>query len=339
MDLQKFEQRKKDHITQSLRDENQATGGARFEDVRLIHEALPEINFDEITLETKRLGRPVSVPFYVCGMTAGHAGANEINEKIASVCERRGWAMGVGSQRRELTEKDDVDHWSEFKDRFSRLEVYGNIGISQAIVESPETLQKLVDGLGARGLFIHLNALQEVIQPEGTPQFKGGVAAIERLSETLSVPVLLKETGCGFSIDTLNRLAQVNVAAIDVSGYGGTHWGRIEGARAQEKSFSATAAQTFRGWGVSTLDSVMNAVKSQGKWEIWASGGVRNGLDAAKLIALGADQVGFAQPVLRAVMESEAALEHWMEQVEKELKVALFCTGCDTLESLRGKIA
>jgi isopentenyl-diphosphate delta-isomerase len=194
---------------------------------------------------------------------------------------------------------------------------------------------KLVENLSAGALFIHANAMQEALQPEGTPEFRGALKALEKLCRKSPVPVVLKETGCGFSLATIQRVKNIGLAALDVSGYGGTHWGRIEGGRAEKQSLQAQGALTFAGWGESTVDSLANAVRAKGKLEIWASGGIRSGLDAAKALALGARRVGFAKPALEAALLGEEALGQWMSQMEFELKVALFCTGSESPEALR----
>jgi len=183
-----------------------------------------------------------------------------------------------------------------------------------------------------------LNALQEVIQPEGTPTFTGGIKALRALATRLSVPLILKETGCGFSPRTLEKIRGLKLAAVDVSGLGGTHWGRIEGVRAERggDSLRARTAETFANWGVTTVESVRAAAKILPKsTEIWASGGVRTGLDAAKFISLGATRVGFAKPALEAALLGERELAVWMETVEFELRTALFCAGYRTPAALR----
>jgi isopentenyl-diphosphate delta-isomerase len=330
-----FEERKRDHIRYSLDSATQTFGWSGLERIRLRHEALPELNFDELNLSSACVGKTLPTPFYISGMTAGHGDAPRLNRMLARASEARGWAMGVGSQRRDLENPDSIDGWSRFRAEFPRLQLFGNLGIAQVITSPVAEIQKLVDAIQATGIAVHLNAMQEAIQPEGTPQFSGGLRALERLCKSLSVPVVLKETGCGFSKKTLTRLAQTGLAAIDLSGLGGTHWGRIEGMRAPRGSLQARAAVTFAHWGESTVDSVRSAREILPELELWASGGVRSGLDAAKLIALGAHRVGYAQPALQAAMESEAALIAWMEQMEFELKVALFCTGCRTPSDLR----
>jgi isopentenyl-diphosphate delta-isomerase len=351
MDIAQFEGRKREHIQLALDPANQAShsGGPLslthptcMDQVQLIHEALPDVDFDEIRLEARCLGKPAKTPFYVAGMTAGHADAFRLNRDLAVACERRGWAMGVGSQRRELESRgsENLDQWKKLREEVPGLTLFANLGVAQIIDAPVSEMIRVVQSLGAQALAIHLNALQEVIQPEGTPHFRGAFAAIERVVGELGnagIPVLLKETGCGFSRATLERVARLSLAAVDVSGLGGTHWGRIEGARAPAGSIHAEASHTFGNWGVSTAESVRNARDAfvTKSIEVWASGGVRSGLDAAKLIALGADRVGYAKPALEAALAGEEALDHWMRLQEFELKTALFCTGCRAPEELR----
>ena len=210
-----------------------------------------------------------------------------------------------------------------------------NLGLAQLIASPTDRVRSLLDATGSQALCVHLNSLQEMLQPEGTPAFRGGVEALIRAVEGLDVPVVVKETGCGISGRTASRLQEAGVAAIDVSGMGGTHWGRIEGARAEAQSIQDRASQIYAGWGIPTAESVRQVVQKATRAEVWASGGVRSGLDAAKLIALGAHRVGYAQPALVAALEGEAALDRWMESQEFELRVALFCTGSRSPHELR----
>ncbi len=343
--IQSFESRKREHLLHALRPVHQAVGLSGLDRIHLVHEALPDIDFDEVCLGSRCLGRVIGTPFYVAGMTAGHEEATRINRALALACQERGWAMGVGSQRREL-EGNSIDGWQSLREEVPRLLLFANLGISQVITASSasptwvDKIRGLVDAIRADALVVHANALQEVIQPEGTPRFRGAASVLRALCTELNVPVVLKETGCGFSKATLSRLVDTGLAAIDVSGLGGTHWGRIEGTRAEERagkeSVQAQASLTFAGWGESTVDTTLAAVEVlPSSMEIWASGGVRTGLDAAKLIALGAHRVGYAQPALQAALESPEALRRWMETQEYELKVALFCTGCKTVDQLR----
>ncbi|MGE4132778.1 MAG: type 2 isopentenyl-diphosphate Delta-isomerase [Bdellovibrionales bacterium] len=332
-----FERRKQDHIELALADRNQATGFSGLEKVELIHEALPELDWEDISIECASLKRKFSTPFLISSMTAGHRDSISLNERLAVAAEERGWRMGVGSQRRELGDAAAAQEWKRIRKLAKKVEIYGNLGLAQVIHTPVEVVERLVEALEASAMIVHLNALQECIQPEGTPQFRGGIKALKKLVKKLSVPVIVKETGCGFSRYTLEALKGTGVAAVDVSGLGGTHWGRIEGDRHSDGKVSRRVAETMAIWGHSTVDSVKAAREVKPDYEIWASGGVRSGLDAAKLIALGATTIGLAAPVLAAALQSDEELRLVMETLEAELKVAMFCTGSASTRQLQRK--
>src|SRR6185312_258501 len=293
-----FESRKRDHIRIALDPRSQATeilqakNGAGFDRIQLTHEALPDFNFSDIQISQKYFGYEMAAPFFISSMTAGHQNGVEINRRLARAAAEKKWMMGVGSQRKELSDSDASLEWKQIRKESPKALLLGNLGIAQVIQTHPEQIQKLVDSLEAKALFVHLNALQESLQPEGTPHFAGGLKALEKLVKTLSVPVIVKETGCGFSAETCLRLRNIGVGHLDVSGFGGTHWGRIEGYRSEIGSLNFDAAQTFKDWGISTVQSLINAKDIYSSSSIWASGGVRSGLDAAKLLALGATAIG-----------------------------------------------
>jgi isopentenyl-diphosphate delta-isomerase len=332
-----FENRKVDHIRLAMRLKNQAVGLSGLQQIQLLHEAMPDLNFDQIQLATKSLGHKLTTPFFVSSMTGGHKDSPKLNRLMAEACQRRGWRMGVGSQRRELGDSEAQKEWKKIRQTAGDVRLLGNLGLAQLIGLKLDAVQKLVDVLEAEAMIIHLNPLQECFQPEGTPRFQGGLKAIQRLCKALSVPVIIKETGCGFSKPTLKRLKNIGVAAVDMSGLGGTHWGRIEGDRGKADSKQNRAAETFAGWGVSTVESLLSAVEVRPDYEIWASGGVRTGLDAAKLLAIGATQVGLAMPILDSALKGETALDNTMSTLEFELKTALFCTGSKDLKQLQKK--
>lgn len=335
--LQSFERRKQDHMRLAMDPRTQAEGAAGFDFVRLTHEALPDLNFSEVSLKTKILGTECDSPLYISSMTAGHQDGERINSRLAALSQSRKILMGVGSQRKELTDSSASSEWKKIRSSAPKARLIGNLGIAQVIQSSTDEVRRLVDSLEALGLFIHLNPLQECLQPEGTPNFKGGLKAIESLVKTLPVPVIVKEVGCGISAATAKRLAETGVAALDVSGLGGTHWGRLEGLRSGEQSAFYRASQAFQNWGIPTLESLVAIKESAVNIQIWASGGVRTGLDAAKLIALGAEAVGIAKPFLEGALESENALAAVLDQLELELKIALFCTGSQNLAELQQK--
>ncbi|MCL9682800.1 type 2 isopentenyl-diphosphate Delta-isomerase [Legionella maioricensis] len=336
-DYSQFEQRKRDHIELALMPANQSSELNPFDHFSLVHEALPDINFNDISIGNKRFNKDVEKPFLISSMTAGHSNSININKRLIEACAQSGWAMGVGSQRRELTDKQAAFEWTPLRHEFPNVSLFSNLGIAQLINTPVSAIQRLIDALQADALIIHCNPLQECIQPEGTTDFKGCWAALAQLVKTLPTPVIVKETGCGFSKNTLIRLNDIGVAAVDVSGVGGTHWGRIEGHRAVNDYLKHQTADTFRNWGIDTLQSVKNAVAINPDFEIWGSGGVRHGLDAAKLFALGATTVGFAKPMLEAALESSQHVLNKMMAIEYELKTAMFCTGSLILSDLKEK--
>lgn len=337
-ELSQFEQRKQDHIELALMPENQASEKNIFDSITLQHEALPSIDFENISIESLRFGKPTQTPFIVSSMTAGHQQSINLNRNLIAACDTMHWAMGVGSQRRELTDAHASNEWLVLRKYYPNVALFSNIGIAQLITTPIEQIQRIIASLQASAIIVHCNPLQECIQPEGTPFFKGCFEALEQLAKHIQLPIIVKETGCGFSLATLKRLNNIGIAAVDISGLGGTHWGRIEGHRTESNTPQQHAAVTFRNWGINTITSLQYATSIQPNYEVWGSGGVRHGLDAAKLLALGATTVGFAKPMLASALESIEAVIECMRTIEYELKVAMFCTGSSTLNELRGKI-
>ena len=332
-----YENRKKEHIQLALQEDSSAKSSG-LSKIRLIHSALPEMNWDEIDISRQILGKKRKTPFFVSAMTGGFQDSPAINFKIAKACEKQGWMMGVGSQRRLWTDPSAKKEWVQIKKAFPRLAVFGNLGLSQLSHFPIEQTVELMETLKAEALMIHTNPLQECLQPEGTPHFKNGLKSLSLICQKLSIPVGLKETGCGVSFNNLQSLCNIGLSVVDVSGYGGSHFGRIEGHRTPPQDIKHKAAKTYAHWGNSTLSSLLSAQKLKEKdFEIWASGGLTHGLDAAKCLALQASACGFARVILQALQEGEKALENKMNLMEYELKIALFCTASPTLQDLHSK--
>lgn len=342
-----FERRKIDHLRWSMDERVQTSALSDLDQIELVHEALPEINFDEISL-TPKSQLSLQVPFFVSSMTAGHEGAALINEALASLSERRHILVGVGSQRKELGNLQAGQEWRSLRKRFPKAILAGNLGLSQLIqipqAQLQDQIERLIDSLEARAFFIHTNPLQEVLQQEGTPQFRGGLRAIESLVKAIKIPVILKEVGCGFSVGTLKKLNNLGLYAVDLSGKGGTHWGRIEGARFEPTSPGHRVSQTFENWGLTTIESLLAAQELSCDFKIWASGGIRTGLDIAKMMSLGADMVGIAQPWLKAICGESSKpedvafrLDQLFDRLWLEMKISLFCTGCASVADLSRK--
>ena len=333
--ISKFTKRKKDHIDLSLKEENEAKGASGFQNIQLIHSALPEMDFSEVDISSSVFQIKTATPFVVTGMTGGWEGSVEINRRIAQACEKRGWVMGVGSQRRQIFDKEAGEEWREVRSVCPDVILLGNIGLSQLIKTELSIMEELVASVKASAMVVHTNPLQEALQPEGTPQFRGGLKALKNLCEHLSVPVILKETGCGFSRKTLEDLSGIGLFAVDISGYGGTHWGRVEAQRIDKKHFLYGIGEPFKDWGIPTVQSLVFARSVEKDYEVWASGGIRNGCDAAKALALGAGRVGVARIIIQAALEGASVLENVMSRLEYELKIAMFCSGCRNIAEIK----
>lgn len=333
--IEQFERRKADHIRFALDPRNEPLLSNGLERIHLVHEALPDLDFDELDISTRIFDIPLASPMFVSSMTAGHQSGLKLNLRLAQACREKNWLMGVGSQRRQLFDEQARQEWREIRQKVPGVHLLGNIGIAQAIQSSSDEVGKLVDSLEAVAMIVHTNPLQEVMQPEGTPQFRGSLQALTRLAKDLPVPIIVKETGCGFSRQTLQRLNNTGIAAVDVAGFGGTHWGRVEGSRGAHGAITTASAETYKDWGINTVDSILNAKELNLDYELWASGGVRSGLDTAKLLALGTNMIGFAKPMMEAALDGTEAIIKKMNLYEYELKVALFCTGSENIESLK----
>ena len=330
-----FENRKKSHFILSLSSDSQALSSTGFDKIQLIHSALPNLDIEQVSIQQKWRGHFLQTPFFVSSMTGGWSDSLAFNLKLAKACERHSWIMAVGSQRGQLEDPNKAEEWKQVRKACPKLILLGNLGLSQLLKVSLKQILSLVDSLQAQGMIIHLNPLQEALQKEGTAQFKGGLSAIEKLAKELPVPVLVKETGCGFSRETLDQLTNIGVAVVDVSGLGGTHWGRIEGRRYNREEAFFEIGDTFSSWGIPTAQSLIYGCEKPRDYDLWASGGLRTGLDSAKALAIGASWTGFGQIILKALNESETVLEQLMSRLEYELKVSLFCTGSSSIQELK----
>jgi isopentenyl-diphosphate Delta-isomerase len=334
--------RKEEHLKDAQADV-ESRGGARWEDVQLLHQALPEVDLDAIELSTTFLGRRLGAPIMIASMTGGHPQAGTLNAVLARAAERHGIAMGVGSQRAGLLDASVADSYAVARREAPTAYLIANVGIAQLIEQAgrpaltADEIHTAIDMIGADALAVHLNFLEEVVQPEGDRQAAGCLDAIARLVGDLGgrVPVLVKETGAGIAPATAERLVEAGVSALDVGGRGGTSFAAIEGRRAARRGDAARAGLgvTFRDWGIPTAVSVA-AVSGLGV-PVVATGGVRSGLDAARAIALGATLVGLARPMLQAAVEGDEALATLLDTLLLELRTALFLTGSARPEQLR----
>ncbi|MCY4087917.1 MAG: type 2 isopentenyl-diphosphate Delta-isomerase [Actinomycetia bacterium] len=339
-----IEARKEEHL-RYVRGDIEARTPAGWDDIELVHQALPEVDLDAIDLSTEFLGRTLRAPLVLSAMTGGHPGAVEINANLARAAERYGIAMGVGSQRAALRAPSLAETYAVARQEAPTAFLIANIGSPQLIEQGDETavglsdVDELIGMIKADALAVHLNWLEEAIQPEGNHRAAGCLAALSNLTTALAgrTPVIAKETGAGLSQETAAQLADAGVAALDVGGRGGTSFAAVEGQRAADRGdqLRAQLGETFRDWGLPTPVSLI-AARAGTDLPVIATGGVRSGLDAAKALALAATLVGIARPMLHAAMESEEALCGAIETCLTELASAMFLTGSANAGELRG---
>jgi isopentenyl-diphosphate delta-isomerase len=333
-----IEERKRDHISLCL-DLGDEAGFAEkttwLEHVELIHDALPELSWDEVSLEANLLGRRFSYPILIEGMTGGAREAYEINRSLAEAAERLNIPVGVGSQRAGIENPSLAETYSIARKTAPRCFLIGNLSGVEVAAHGVSYAERAIEIIEADALAIHLNALQEIIQPEGSRSFKGILRAIEVLCERLGVPVIVKEVGFGISREVAEKLAKAGVGAIDVAGAGGTNWARIEGERVRGLSpVKARIAELYSEWGIPTAASILEVSGVRGL-EVIASGGIRDGLQAAKAIALGADFAGVARPLLKPALAGPEHVEKAITLMAEELRVAMLLTGSKTVEALK----
>jgi isopentenyl-diphosphate delta-isomerase len=338
-----IEQRKADHLRLSANADVDAHARPGWDDVQLLHEALPEIDQSAVDLSTTFLGRPLRAPLVIAGMTGGHRAAYQVNAVLARAAERHGLAMGVGSQRAALRRADLAYTYAVVREQAPSAFLIGNIGAPQLIAQGdapPLTLQEVqaaVEMVRADALAVHLNFLQESVQPEGEPRARGCAEAIRRIVQHLDVPVIAKETGAGLSRATAFCLKDLGVRALDVGGVGGTSFAAVEGLRAaaQGAGLAQRLGELLRDWGVPTPVSVVGATATG--LPVIATGGIRSGLDAAKALALGGALAGVARPLLQAALEGDDAVDGWISQFLEELRTVMFLTGSSNLAALHAQ--
>jgi isopentenyl-diphosphate Delta-isomerase len=312
-------------------DERTTTG---FDQLSFVPNALPEIDFDAIDTRTTMLGRCLNAPLLISSMTGGTGQAGELNRVLAEVAQRLRIAIGLGSARvlienPRLLSTFDVRRYAPDVLLFANL---GAVQLNHGI--DVDACRRLVDDLAADALILHLNPIQEALEPDGDTDFGGLLAKIARLAATLRFPIVVKEVGFGLAPDVVRRLLDAGVAAVDVAGAGGTAWTRIEGERAREP-WRAELANDFSGWGWPTATAIAAARQAAPGGLIFGSGGVRTGLDIAKAVALGADLVGVARPFLRVAAAGPDATDGYARRLIEGLRIAMFGVGASSITQLR----
>ncbi|HKQ61432.1 MAG TPA: type 2 isopentenyl-diphosphate Delta-isomerase [Candidatus Polarisedimenticolaceae bacterium] len=321
--------RKAEHIRLALEERMQLERNF-FEEYAFEHQALPEIDFDEIETTTSFLGRPLAAPLLISCMTGGTDDARRINRNLAQGAQEVGIAVGVGSQRKALEDESKAESF-RIRPLAPTVPLLANLGAVQLNYGyGLDACRRAVEQIEADALVLHLNALQEAIQPEGQRNFKGLLPKIARVVRELGVPVIVKEVGCGLSAATGRALLEAGVTIVDTAGLGGTNWARIEAARANDVELG----ERFAGWGIPTPESIAELRGVPGLTVI-GSGGVRDGIDVAKALALGADLAGMAYPFLQAANRSAADVAAKIRRTIQELKICMFCAGARTTAELR----
>ncbi|MGD1044004.1 MAG: type 2 isopentenyl-diphosphate Delta-isomerase [Bacteroidota bacterium] len=357
MKMTRTSSRKQQHVNISLtKDVAFRTKSSGFDRWDFLHNALPEINLSDIDPSTVFLGKKIALPFIISSMTGGYAKAERINRQLAEVCVKKKIALGVGSQRQALENARYHRSFSVARETAPDIPIFGNIGASEvAKLRDVSPIARLVDLIQADGFAVHLNPLQELLQPEGNTNFRGVLDGIELLAKSLPVPIIVKEIGAGISVDVARRLVDVGVKILDIAGAGGTSWAGIEilrrkngkvkknwGDGTRNKKVKSSNAEMFWDWGIPTVEALKSVyyLKSEtSSLKLIASGGISNGIDCAKSIALGADFIASAMSILQALASggTEAAIG-LIDQWEWELKGAMFLTGSCSITELQKQI-
>lgn len=328
-----IESRKQDHIDLCLNQNVDSSEGYEWSEISLPHCACPNQNLSEITLSTTVLNQNYQSPFLISSMTGGTPAAFEINLRLAQLSQDAQIPMGVGSQRIAIENPAIEKDFKLLKKEFPGSRLWANIGLVQLNYGvNADNLNRLCELIEAEALIFHLNPLQEALQKEGDTNFKGLLKQLEAIRPKIKIPFVVKETGCGIDPVTAKTCFDIGVDAIDVAGMGGSHWGYIEGLR---DSHSHEVASWFRNWGTSTAKLLPIIKKAHPNCTLIASGGIKNGVDAAKSIYLGASLAGLAKPYLMAASQGLDTLFEFQSKLERALKISLFCSNHGSVDALR----
>ncbi len=328
------EGRKVDHIRINLEQDvsfpSLTTGLERY---RFLHTALPEIDLDQIDTTTTIFGKRLQAPLLISSMTGGAELAHRINRNLAQTAQEYGIAMGLGSQRAAI-EDPRLAYTYQVRDVAPDILLFANLGAAQPDYSyGVAECQRAVEMIEADALILHFNVLQEAVQPEGDTRFANLLQKVEAVASRLSVPVIAKEVGWGFSPRDVKNLVNAGVSAIDVAGAGGTSWSEVEYHRAPT-AFHARVARSFANWGIPTSEAVLYARQNAPQLPVFASGGLRDGIDVAKTIALGANLAGIAGPFLKAAAQSVEETGAFAREVIAQLRIAMLCSGAQNIQAL-----
>ncbi len=332
--MEQTSKRKIEHLRLCIEEDVESKGGG-FEDITLIHKALPEIDKNKIDLSIDFLGKQFNAPILIASITGGHPDTKNINAALAGAAEEMGIGMGVGSQRAALEDPKQEDSFRIVRDAAPSAFIYANVGAPQLKGYGIEGIDKTVEMIDADAVAIHLNFLQEAIQPEGDTDASGCLDMIKEICAQSSVPVMVKETGAGISHDVAVALKKAGVSAIDVGGYGGMNFVAVEvcRARAEGDELLEHLGNVFWDWGIPTTTSI---VESSVGIPIVATGGVRTGMDMAKCLALGASLCGTALPLIVPARKGKQGIIDKLKIMTEELRTAAFLTGCRSVTDMGG---
>ncbi|MBN2547854.1 MAG: type 2 isopentenyl-diphosphate Delta-isomerase [Anaerolineales bacterium] len=330
--------RKADHIRINLEEDVRSGLTTGLEQYHFIHRAVPELNLDDIDMNQVIFGRHLRSPILISSMTGGTPESGELNRILAEAAQAAGIAMGLGSQRAAIEHPELADTYQVRKYAPDVL-LLANLGAVQLNYGyGIDQCRRAVEMIEADALILHFNALQEAVQPEGDTRFAGLLGKIEEVCRALPVPVIAKEVGWGFSEEDARRLAQVGVTAIDVAGAGGTSWSQVEMHRATSEGQRRLAA-AFVEWGIPTSEAILNVCRGAPGMVIFASGGLRSGVEIAKCLALGASLGGMAGPFIKAAASSLEDTLQTIQEIRREIQVCMFASGAGNLQALqKGRI-
>lgn len=336
--MTEIEGRKREHIDTVLNEDVTSKGVTTgFERYYFDHVALPEVDLDTVDTGCTLFGKTLSAPFLISSMTGGTAIARDINLHLAEAAQSLGIAMGVGSQRAAIEEPDFADTFN-VRPVAPDILLFANLGAVQLNYGySADHARRAVDMIAADALFLHLNPLQEAVQHGGDRNWSGLYTKIGELVDGLDVPVVVKEVGNGVSATVARRLVDLGVAGIDVAGAGGTSWSEVEAHRQKDAS-TRRVAHAFAGWGIPTATALRDVCAAVPDRPVFASGGIRSGIDAAKAVRLGACLVGMAAPALGSAAETAEAVRTGLAETADELRIAMFCTGSKDLTALKSAV-
>jgi isopentenyl-diphosphate Delta-isomerase len=333
--------RKIEHVNIALERDVSAPQRANWNDITLVHQALPEVDLDGIDLSTSFLGHLLRYPIFMSSLTGGHPDVTSINRNLARAAEHYGLALGVGSQRAAILNPELAGSYVVTRENAPNAFLIANIGAPQLIPQTghhpftAEQVRQAIQMIGANALAVHMNSLQEATQPEGDHNAFGEAAALKRLTQEIELPVIAKETGAGVSREQAFLLRSCGVSAIDVGGAGGSSMSVLEAARSQARGDeqTMTTGLLFKDWGIATPIAIVEA--GTARLPLISTGGVRNGLDAARALSLGASLIGIGFPFLKAASQSYECVCEIIESTIKQMKVAMQLSGAANLSQLR----